>query len=75
MAPEMGTQGASKLLCATEWPGLKVNSIQSPSAAMTVSGVKVNVPPSPTCTEWMFEAVDAEAVVVDDDSESEAEPY
>lgn len=62
-----GTQGASKELCATEWPEPKVNWTQSPSAAVTVSGEKVR--PGPTWTSWTPEtdAAEEEAVVVADD--------
>lgn len=63
-----GTQGASKELCATEWPDPKVNWTQSPSAAVKLSGVKVR--PGPTWTSWTPEtdAAAAETVVVADES-------
>lgn len=48
---------------------MKVNSIQSPSAAVMTSGVKVKA--GPTATEWTpdTEAAAATAVVVADDDE------
>jgi len=59
--PLRGVQGLAKSLCATEWPALKVNSIMSPTAAVTVSGV--NFSAGPTVTWWM-PAVEAAAVAL-----------
>ena len=65
-------QGELKELWATEWPEPKVNSTQSPLAAVTVSGVKVK--PGPTWTEWtveddeLDEAAAAAVVVADEES-------
>jgi len=76
----MGTQGAPKVLDATEWPEPKVNSTQSPTAASTLSGVKVR--PGPTLTLCTPVAEDPEAVMVEDEDmsidiveELESSPY
>ncbi len=75
----MGMQGAPKVLDATEWPEPKVNSTQSPTAALTLSGVKLS--PGPTWTLCTPVAEDPEAVMVDEDmsmdivEELESSPY